>query len=65
MGIPEPTPSYGLANGLVIHADVDEDLVYRMTRAISSVDLPRLRRRFPAHRERGVRGRARQRGRCA
>ena len=33
-GIPEPTPSYGLANGLVIHADVDEDLVYRMTKAV-------------------------------
>ena len=33
-GIPEVVPSYGLANGLVIDADVDEDLVYRMTRAI-------------------------------
>lgn len=33
-GIPDPVPSYGLANGLVIDADVDEDLVYRMTRAI-------------------------------
>ena len=33
-GIPEAVPSYGLANGLVIDADVDEDLVYRMTRAI-------------------------------
>ena len=33
-GIPESVPSYGLANGLVIHADVDEDLVYRMTKAI-------------------------------
>ena len=33
-GIPESVPSYGLANGLVIHADVDEDLVYQMTRAI-------------------------------
>ena len=33
-GIDDPVPSYGLANGLVIHADVDEDLVYRMTRAV-------------------------------
>ncbi len=33
-GVPDATPSYGLANGLVIHAGVDEDLVYRMTKAV-------------------------------
>lgn len=28
------TPSYGLSNGLVIHADVPADLVYSMTKAV-------------------------------
>lgn len=32
--VPNDTPSYGLANGLVIHADVPEERVYQMTKAI-------------------------------
>jgi TRAP transporter TAXI family solute receptor len=32
--VAEDTPSYGLANGLVISADVPEDMVYNMTRAV-------------------------------
>lgn len=32
--VAEDTPSYGLANGLVISADVPEELVYNMTRAV-------------------------------
>lgn len=32
--VPAATPSYGLSNGLVIHADVPADLVYSMTKAI-------------------------------
>ena len=32
--VPGETPSYGLANGLVISADVSEDRVYEMTKAI-------------------------------
>ncbi|MGI9335220.1 MAG: TAXI family TRAP transporter solute-binding subunit [Gammaproteobacteria bacterium] len=33
-GIDAAIASYGLSNGLVVHADVPEDLVYRMTRAV-------------------------------
>ncbi|NKB26834.1 MAG: TAXI family TRAP transporter solute-binding subunit [Rhodobacteraceae bacterium] len=32
--VAEDTPTYGLANGLVISADVSEDRVYQMTKAI-------------------------------
>lgn len=32
--VPVSTASYGLSNGLVIHADVSADLVYSMTKAI-------------------------------
>lgn len=33
-GISEDTPTFGLANGMVIARDVSEDLVYEMTKAI-------------------------------
>ncbi len=33
-GVDEPTPTFGLSNGLVILKKVPEDLVYRMTKAI-------------------------------
>ncbi|UCE31158.1 MAG: TAXI family TRAP transporter solute-binding subunit [Burkholderiales bacterium] len=33
-GVDQPTPTYGLSNGMVILKSVPEDLVYRMTKAI-------------------------------
>lgn len=33
-GVTEDTPTYGLANGLVISADVPEERVYQMTKAV-------------------------------
>ena len=32
--VPDATPTYGLANGLVISADVPEEQVYQMTKAV-------------------------------
>lgn len=33
-GVPEDTPTFGLSNGLVVSADVPEQLVYAMTKAV-------------------------------
>ncbi|MFT6301802.1 MAG: TRAP transporter TAXI family solute receptor [Granulosicoccus sp.] len=33
-GVDEPTPTFGLANGMVLSKDVPEDIVYNMTKAI-------------------------------
>lgn len=33
-GVDEPTPTFGLSNGLVILKEVPEDLVYRMTKTV-------------------------------
>ena len=46
-GIDTPTPTFGLANGMVISSDVPEDVVYQMTKAIFD-NLPNLKSVHPA-----------------
>lgn len=46
-GIDADTPTFGLANGMVISKDVPEDLVYNMTKAIFE-NLPQLKTVHPA-----------------